>query len=101
MENTRDVIEAIRAGQFDPAELDRIELAIRHRREDLAVDLRHGDHVQVRANVRPRYLAGSTGVVQRHTGERVMVLMDASNRHHRVSGREWRMTPGSIERIES
>ena len=94
-----EVVGAIQRGEFSSVELERIQSAIRHRQEDVALQLQHGDRVVTGRNVRPKYLAGRKGTVQSHRGDRIMVLMDECG-HYRVSGREWRMTPSSIQRID-
>lgn len=92
----QEVVGAIQKGEFDSVELERISSAIRHHQEDLALQLKRGDRVITGRSVRPKYLAGRVGTVQSHRGEHVMVLFDECN-HYRVSGREWRMSPGSIK----
>lgn len=96
---TQDVVRAIREGQFSAPEMERILAAVRHRQEDLALQLSPGDRVISNRNVRPKYLAGRYGTVQAHRGDRVLVRMDECG-HYRVSGVEWRMSPGSIRKVE-
>lgn len=97
------VIDTILAGDVPVECLEHIaeacwaQRAVQARKDSLS--LRYDDRVKVKSNVSPKYLRGATGTFKGRDGARLLVLMD-SHWHHKISGKEWRMSAGSIEKVE-
>lgn len=93
---TRKIQRAILLGAHDE-ELEGLLDAVRQRQEIVSLMLVKGDRVRVSEHVRPLYIRGITGEVIGHRNGRIEVKMDPIG-NHRVDGRIWHMTPGSISK---
>jgi hypothetical protein len=96
-----DVIRLILSGEMDGG-LDQIVAAVRLRRESMAAvrgaSIAVGNRVRVTGNVRPKYLAGATGVVDSKDGQRIRVRLD--RRYGKFGDvQPVGFYPGSVERI--
>lgn len=97
------IVRAIIDGKFDE-DLERLTRAIKQRRESLVAafyaELEVGDRIRL-VHVKPKYLAGSTGIVTGFSGDRVIIDLDSAI----TSGRKrWstgiRVYPSSLERAD-
>ncbi len=76
----QEIATAIIQGEFDSAELDRIANAIYRRRkllEPTIYDFEPGDKVVLNSKVKPKYLAGTPGIVIERKQTRVVIRIDA------------------------
>lgn len=101
MLNLQQILDDILAGTFDGLGLDRIESAVRQRRELIAtrnfVGLRMGDKFLISNRVKPKLLAGKVvKVVGWGDNDKVIVeLLDDVNQKWRA-GNEISLTKGLI-----
>ena len=97
------LVEGILRGDFDE-HLSRLTSACATRKSVVAeldaARLQPGDRVVSGNKVRPTYLQRAVGTYLGPDGNRLSVRFDDDSYDHRVAGKTWRMSKGSVRRLE-